>query len=148
MDINKFKTDPKATEEGVWLYIDNEQKTGFLVARIGSRKFRESTARHITPHNQGIARGAISIEEQDKMLAKVLAESVVLNWKGLEQGVDANGKPKDFGYTKERCEAMLIAPEYQDFLKQVLDFGGDAKNYRDEEIKKTGNESKPASDGS
>lgn len=148
MDLSKYKSNADATENGVWFFLDSEQKSGFLIARIGSKAYRESAARHITPHQQAIARGALSLEKQEGLLAKVLAEAVVLDWKGITDGKAKDGKPKDYPYSKEACEALLIAPEYQDLVRLITEFANQAENYRAEEILETGNESKPTSVGS
>lgn len=147
MDISKLKTDVRISENGVWFYKDGDQKVGFLIARMGCKNFRESVARHYAPHNQAINRGALSAEKQDSLLAKVLAESILLDWTGITNGVDKDGKPKDFPYSKDACEAFLVNPEFGDLVKELMGYAEAAENYRAEEIKEAGNESKRTSAG-
>lgn len=148
MDINTLATDTDATENGIWFYLDSEESSGFLIARLGNAKYRVAAAKHIGPHAQAMTRGALKIDTQDRLLAKVLAETVILNWKGITQGVDTKGEPKPFKYTKEACEAFLVEPKYQDLVKQLIEFANESANYRLSEIRESENDSAPESAGS
>lgn len=142
MDINTFATDTVAAENGIWFYLDSEEETGFLIARFGNPKYRLSAAKHLGPHAQAMKRGALKLDTQDRLLAKVLAETVILDWKGLSRG----GKP--LKYSKEACEAILIEPKYVDLVKTLVDFSNEAEHYRLEEIRNSENDSDSESAGS
>lgn len=140
MDINTLAIDVPATTNGVWFYLDATQATGFLIARMGNPKFRKETARVFGPHERSVKHNVMDDTLQDELLAKVLTETVVLDWKGITQGLDAKGEPKVFPYNKENCEAMLKEPKYQDLVKMLMEFSSEAENYRLKEIRDAGNE--------
>lgn len=143
MDINKFATDTNAAENGVWFYLDSDEETGFLIARLGNKKYRKAAARLLGPHQQALARGSLKLDTQDRLLAQICSDTIVLDWKGITKGVDAKGEPKNFPYSKEACESLLVEEKYADLVKTILEFAGEAENYREEEIRNSENESNP-----
>lgn len=137
LDLKLFRVDPKATEEGTWAkYLGAE----FLIA-----KYNNDAATHL--------RSVLSIEKydilskgneeslkaQEEINARVMAETILLNWKGA--GFDG----KEVDYTVELGIKLFSDPAMRDFYQFVENYSLNRSNYQAANELAVLNEVKPSS---
>ena len=79
-----FKTDTTLESDGVWFTISAD--TSFCLRRFGgnnAKKVQIAMAKHHKPHARLIEANALPLEEVNKIMAKVIADSCVVDWKGV-----------------------------------------------------------------
>src|SRR3546814_20679574 len=90
MDLNRFKADTALEDEGVWTTVDAASGCRLKIARIGNRRYREAMARRLKPYRRALRAGTPDDQVTERITAGVLAETVLLDWQGVErQGVAA-----------------------------------------------------------
>jgi tRNA splicing endonuclease len=131
--------DAELEQEGVWLpYGDGSE---FLIARTGTPANRRAYERAQQPYLAKIRRRKeLRQDEKLDVLARTLSESVLLNWRGIQ---DIKGK--DLPYSKETAYQVLVAD--QDVREFVLQQADLAENFREDEVDSLGKESAPGSSG-
>lgn len=134
------RIDRNKSDTGEWLFLDDDETAGFLIARMGNTKSKEANAKYVEPYT---SRGNMSVSRQEKLANKVFAEAILIGWKGIQ---DEHGKP--FTYSVENAEAFLNDPAYSHYRLDIVAFATDTENFRAEEIKESGNGSKNTSAGS
>jgi hypothetical protein len=124
MDLAKeYGTDPRKEDEGVWHEIRGGQ---FLLKRINNPEWRKRVFRQARQ-----ARGRRRSDEQDDMTIDLLVNTVILDWKDVEE----KGQPLEF--SKVECKNILI--KYPDLMDEIVDRASDIEAYQkelDEEIEK------------
>lgn len=126
MDLNKIALDDKKVEEGIWVEVDDT--TSLLIARIGNKRFNEIMTREQKPLRRAIRNGTVPDSVQEKILVKALAGAVLLDWKGLTiDGVEVE-------YSKQKCIEILSDKRYKDFREFVVEYAADAEQFREELI--------------
>jgi hypothetical protein len=112
MDIFKsYGTDPKKTTEGVWFDLGGKAKV--KVARWGksNSKFLHALFDAGKEHPGVFERtDPEAIAVQDKILREVSAETVLLDWEGL----DWKGEP--LPYSRENAIKVLALPEFNEVI--------------------------------
>lgn len=124
MDLAKqFATDPKKEQEGVWLSVGED--ASLLIARKGNKRYNEKMRRVNDERavQRRVALDTLSEDEGAEIMAEILAETVLLGWKGIEdEGVEV---PYSVAAAKER----LI--KYKDFRKLVEELADETALFRD-----------------
>lgn len=124
MDLNAYRTDRAAEEEGVWVSLDGQ--TSVRVARSNSKRFAEALKKYRKPHLQAIRSGTLSEDQADAIIVAAVAEAVLLDWKGLKED------GKDVPATLEN--RIRVLTEYRDFRNVVAELAADMANFRTSEI--------------
>ena len=130
MKISTFATDLDLEENGVWVDIGDGGK--LKVARMGNPRYQEAVRRISKPHKTQIRNKTISEDLSGELLLKAMADSILLDWKGIE---DDKGKPikysADMAYTLMR--------DLRDFRNLVVELATEQAAFRREEMNAEGN---------
>ena len=126
MDLRKFASNATKEREGVW--IDLDETTKVKIARMDNPAFKKAMQRELGPYKQAVRSGTLSEQQSEKIMAKVLAETILVDWKGMtEEG-------KELAYSVDEAQRILSAPHLQDFRKMVVSFSEDAALFREAEL--------------
>ena len=129
-DVRKiFGTNKVAEIEGKWNDIGDGIK--LLVARIGNPEYQKEFQRISKPHKRALRRGSLNDEVAERLLIKVMAKNILLDWKGLEE----DGVVVPYSYDN----AIRILTEYKDLRDYVSDIANEMESFRadeDEEAEK------------
>lgn len=149
MDLNDVRIDPQKESEGTWIEIDNE--TSVKVARMFNPNYvsaleKVAKARNISVAQRnslitGEARGGEESKGDRDALTRIIAETILLDWRGLK----INGK--EIPYSPDKCFEVLSNPDYLEFRRYILTASDNAENYRAEEVKESLGESVATLDG-
>lgn len=123
LDIDSLAVDPTAAEEGVWASFMGAR---FKIARHNSNKANALRARLTLDRWEELTAGT---EDSDRIAnevnAKVLAETVLLDWEGVTKG----GKPLE--YDAKIGLEYLIDPRFRDLVQFIENFSLNRGNYRE-----------------
>lgn len=126
MDIlTAFATNKKKEEEGVW--VEGPDGAQFLVARMGNKQAQALAEKLMRPHRTAQRKGTLDDKVVVSITRKVMANHVLLDWKGVKIG----GQLVD--YTPELGERMFV--EVPDFADFVSDYAMQMKLFQDQEEK-------------
>ena len=126
MDLTKVAIDPIKENNGVWIEIDSE--TSLCIARMYNKSFNRQFEKLSAPYRSSVKRGIVDEEKASEILSKVIARTVLLDWKGLK----LDGKP--IKYSSSQAEKILLDPKYVTFRQLVMDIADEQSNFRNEEI--------------
>lgn len=110
MDFNRFATDTKAEVSGKWFKFGDAE---LLIARTGNLRYREHLRTKLQMHGAELSRGVIDLQLNDEILCEVLAETILLDWKGFTEN------NKECRYSKEKAKEVLL--KYKDFRDLVVE---------------------------
>lgn len=115
MDMNSRKIDPEKLEQGAW--VESIPEWGDLrlkVRGIGNSDFRrlQSTLFESIPRQKRV-RGSIDPDEQDRITATCLFNTVLIDWDNLQENGEA------VPYSKEAAKRYLFDPEFVEFRAAV-----------------------------
>lgn len=115
MDIGKrFRTDKEKEKTGTWVPIDGSE---FLIARSNNRKYKQSLVKALEENASELAAGTEkSAALDDKLLAEVMAETILLDWKKVE----IDGKKINYS-VKMAAKVMAEMPDFCDLIKRHAD---------------------------
>ena len=121
MDLKKdFATDKNLENEGIWEDLGGGAR--IKVARSGNENYTKRFSELMKPHRRAIKRNTMSDKKAEKILIKVLAETILVDWEGImEDGVE-------IAYSVEN--AIRILTEYKDFRDIVIDVSEAMENYK------------------
>lgn len=120
MDLNLFRMDKESESAGLWVELD--ATSAVKIARANNRKAQDSMARVFRPHAQAQRAGTLSKEVSDKLMARVMAEAVLVDWRGItEDGAEIEPTLDN---------KIRILETYTEFRDMVFGFASDAANYR------------------
>ena len=145
MDLKQFKTDPAKESEGVWQPIG--EGTEFRIARMNNPACKAALNKY-TSRYKGPALDMLPAKKQDEIYAKVLAETVLLDWRETVDGkvrahtVTLDGK--EVTYSTEAATELLSDPDYPDLLAIVRIYADDAEAYRQQAIEEASGNSPAA----
>lgn len=126
MDTNRSKLDPEKSENGIWIFIDDE--TEVLVARWGNPKMRKAL-QHLQKEQKRFMKGAKSDDKKlESQMLDILSEHILLNWRGMK----TNGKECKYSVTKAR--ELLADPNLIDFRDIVFEISQESERFHQEEI--------------
>ena len=123
-DVKKiFGTNKTDEIEGKWNDIGDGIQ--ILVARIGNPEYQKEFQRISKPHKRALRRGSLNDEVAERLLIKVMAKNILLDWKGLEE----DGVVVPYSYDN----AIRILTEYKDLRDYVSDIANEMESFKAEE---------------
>ena len=121
MDIVKqYATDKELETSGVWIDLGKGAKV--LVARLQNPAHKARLREVLKPYKRKINRGVVDDEIPDDLINQVLAETILLNWEGIEE----NGSPVDYSVAK----ATEFLEKYPDFKADVVYLASNMETFR------------------
>lgn len=120
MDINLFKTDPTLANEGVWLHLD--ENSAIKIGYGAGAAFNAASVKVGKRYPAALRRNA---DQLTQMTIEVMAECVVLDWRGLEE----NGVP--LPCTRENKIKILQIETLRDI---IATFSRDVTNFQNEAL--------------
>lgn len=128
LKLNVPSVDTGKAAEGVW--IDYDDGIQFKIARSNTPAYREAVKKIHRQHKRQIDAGTMSDSLSDSIMAGLMAEHLLVDWKGLM----SDGK--EFPYSKENATAFLSEEAYGEIREWIMKQSQDNENYRTEDIKK------------
>ena len=126
MDFNSFKTDLGREDGGVWVDLDATARV--KIARTGNSRYRDLLRAKLKPHRRAIQAETLSDDIADRLLAEVMAETVLLDWQGLTE----NGEP--VAYSTAKARELLSDPALKDFRELIGQLAGDMELFREQDL--------------
>lgn len=141
MDLQSLYTDHDKEVAGAWVRLDED--TELKIARLYNERFLQRYNELVKP-GEVLANDntlAISSERADNIMGTLIADSILLDWRGLTQG----GEPIE--YSKEKVIEIWTDDRCREFRRIVMEASQNLENYRLEEIDKAVGESEAGSGG-
>jgi len=139
LDLSEeFERDPKAEVEGVWENIGGDAE--LLIAAWENPEYMKALRSIPRSLRRRLEAGRITPEEDQKLMAKIMAQTVLLGWKNVTY------KGKDLPYTQENAEMVLV--KVPRFYSLVVELAQDEQRFLLSEKEKVGKNSKRRLDGS
>lgn len=126
--IETIKTDLQKEIDGVW--VPFAEGIELKIARERNSKYQEELRKLVDPVRKDIRDDTIDIEELNKILLKVRAKTILVDWKNIESK-DGETIP----YSPEKAEEFFNDPELRDFYIFVVTIASDADSYKKELVK-------------
>lgn len=115
MKISSFKTNAAAVEQGRWIGdLPGLSGVRFKVrgiANADARRLRSKLTAEVPPKERRVG---IDVLTGDEIEAKVLLETVLLDWSGIEND---DGTP--LRYSKKTAQGFLTEPDFVSFRNAV-----------------------------
>jgi len=122
-DLKKlFGTDQNKEKEGVWQDMGDGLK--MRIARIGNPNYQKRFQALSKPHRRALRRGTLSDEIAEQLLIKCLAETIVLDWEGVEE----NGSTIPYSVDN----AIRVLTDYPDLRNYVNDIANEMEGYKED----------------
>lgn len=131
-NINDYVTDPDLERDGIRLAFGKGRFIDIRRAGGSNTEFLTDMAERVRKHEKEIEDGVLEEEVASKEFIESYARTVVIGWEGWK---DAKGK--DVPFNVENCVALFQASE--EIYSKVRKNAQDLDNFRQEEIKATGN---------
>lgn len=125
-DLEEFAADEVKELEGVWVYFDIEETQGLLIAEAWNENFMKAFRKLPRGFQNRARMGTLDTKTDKRVWHKLLAETILLDWKGISEG----GKTIKYD-PKVAAEKMT---EYKKFLKFVWDTASEEALYMKERI--------------
>lgn len=131
MKISKMKQDVTSAEEGQW--VDIGDGASVKVARIGNKAYNAFIKKATKPYAAALrSKTGLPDDVFEGILNKAYAETILLDWAGLEDDAGAN-----LPYSKEKCLELFKDPEYKDFTELAVTLASEAETFRLQEVAET-----------
>lgn len=116
MKLSALKVSSAAIEAGRWVEAPGLPGVQLRVRGLGNADYRRLQAKLIeqVPRNKRFG-GRLDPDEQDKIVGKLLAEAVLLDWRGLDGDDD-----QPLAYGKDEAERLMLDPDYRLFRDAVM----------------------------
>ena len=142
----RFSTDQALSQKGVWIKIDLEDCEApmeFLLACLGraNRNWASKASKVYRAHKRKIDAGLMSDEESIEKSLRVFCDTVLLNWRGVE---DENDQPIDYS-PEEGFKLLSACDRLYDYL---LEESQEISNYQNATTEQTVGKLKTVSSGS
>lgn len=113
MDVfETFAVDVGKETDGVWHDIGD--KARLLVARSGNRKYARMLSREVQKHQRVLdVPGDAADEASDKIMIKVLANTILLNWECIQF------KKHSMPYSVENAEILLAVKDFRSLVNKL-----------------------------
>ncbi len=121
MNINAFEVDASSELAGIWKEIGPDASV--KVARVGNSAYRALLRELMSPYRTAAGINSLSPERSDEILIKVIAETILLNWKGL-----IDDDETEVEYSVETALKWLT--KYKEFRRIIIIIAEDINNYR------------------
>lgn len=127
-----FATDLQYEEQGIYTQIPGAGDTEFLVARAGNKTYTRLIQK-LVKQNKAVldSRGDAADAKSEEILVNVMAESILLGWKGT---ILFGGKPAE--YSKEVAKKLLGMKDFRAAVTKVSEDMETFKQVRDEDAAK------------
>jgi hypothetical protein len=115
--LNSLKADLSRERNGAWMpYADGgDPDLAFKVRGINSPEYEAARDREMVRLQQRFGTEPVPADERFKVLGQLLAEHILLDWKGI---VDDDGAPVP--YSKDLALDLLSAPEGRELRGYVI----------------------------
>jgi len=115
----QFKTDSKVEKKGITLDFGS---FAIRIARAGgaNKAYAKALMKHVKPYRKAFQAGTLDAKTQSEIMAKVYADSVVLDWVNV---MDAEGNEMPFSHEN----VVKLFTDLPELFQQVI---ADAENYR------------------
>lgn len=114
MDIlATFQTDEKLETEGKWFPLSKTAKV--LVARSGNPKYRAALRAKMKEVQLDLTSGPEAEQLADEVLIDVMAETLLLGWKGIKDGAN------DVPYSAEQARTYLRVKDFRAKIAALSD---------------------------
>lgn len=137
--IQKYGTDVSLEEEGVW--VDYGDGVEVKIARWGNSTFRRVYARLTRPYKEQMRRESLAPEIDKRIMDQVIAESIVLDWKGVDLG---HG---EIPHNQAAALEVMARKDLKDFRADIVTASQAAETFRIEEIEEDSKNLPTTSDG-
>jgi len=125
MKLSKLKTNSDSERNGVWVNYNHE--VSFLLARMHNPNYNKKVEMLSTPYKHQIRTNSVSDEVWLELSRKAFAETILLDWKGIE---DDDGPIKS---TLENKMAILEDEELHDLVEWLHNQASNSEIYREQE---------------
>lgn len=121
MDIfDSFATDATKETEGVW--VDISVDASIKVARAGTRSYSRDLQKQLERYELALAsKDDLADDTSDMILVNLVAEHVLLDWKGIKF------KGEALPYSKDNAKTVL---KLKDFRRLVMKHSEDITNFK------------------
>lgn len=144
MKLSAIKVDSRAIERGEWWAIPELGDMQVRVRGLFNKDYRRVMADKREVALRRLPMGSVlPSEEAERILAECLHETVLLDWKGLD---DEDGKP--IPYDSDLASMMLTDPDFVKFRNAVSRVAGMLSDGMKSELERDEGNSLPASGGS
>lgn len=116
MKLSALKIDSSAIETGSWIDAPGLGGVIFRVRGLGNADYRRLSAKlnDAVPRDKRVG-GRVAPDEADKIVLRLILDTVLLDWRGLTDDADA-----DVSYTRDTAEKLLGDPDYRVLRESVL----------------------------
>lgn len=135
--LQNFKTDEKKEIEGSWEEMGDGGSV--LVARAGNKNYADEFRKIPKGIRRMIEAGNLASNAMDEVICKLLAKTVLLDWKGIED------EGKEIKHSIETAAIMLM--KYPEFREFVWELANDLQRFHDDSVEADSKNSKAASGG-
>jgi len=130
MALNLGVTDAKAEIDGMWVDFPFNPSIKLKIARFMNHAHEQALKRLRKPY-EGFGK-TMTDAQQTHIFLEALAETVLLDWKGVKEG------SKVVKYTPEEGFKALNDPAYRDFKEFVVSASADMNTFRKERVEAAG----------
>lgn len=123
LDIFKrFAVDVDAEDNGKWMDFHGAQ---VKLARMGNQKFNTLITEKYAEHEETLNKGGDEAEVlAEKLMAEVLAEAIIKDWKGFAF------KGEELKYSKKAVIDLFSQREMRDFRREILNMADEVERFR------------------
>lgn len=125
-DIDSLAVDPKKSVEGTWVKFLGLENTQLKIARHNNRKAENARSARLYQFYQELKddKDPAVIEQKFRQVqAEVMAEFILLDWKGISKG------GKELPYSVDNAIALLSDPKYEDLYQWVFNESTKKEHY-------------------
>lgn len=137
MEFKSFQTDESKENEGVWVPV--EKDVAIKIARAFNKHFVQRYRNLPRAVQKRIQDGTISSRRDEEVFCELLAETVVVDWKGFTD----DGKLVPF--SRDNAEKFLL--KYKEFRAFAWELANDMALFKLEENEDDAKNSKRSFDG-
>ena len=121
-DIAALRLDEDLAKDGVWVHWQDGIE--LKIASTSQASYEQAERRALAPHRRRIDQGKMSMREQLVVLAPVVADLLLKDWRNLVE----DGEPVE--YSKEKSRGYLTDPALFDLLLFVFNTASENAEYR------------------
>jgi hypothetical protein len=106
-----FKTDKTLEEAGIWLNY-GDFKIKIARAGGGNKRFENSCKNRLKGYERALQIGALSNDKANELMQEIYAESVILDWEGVE---DEQGNQLEFN----KANVVKVLKDLPELFKDI-----------------------------
>lgn len=126
MDTERSKLDPLKSENGIWVFIDDE--TEVLVARWGNPTMRRVLEKLQKTSRHNMKGGFEDDKKNKEKMLDVMSEYILLGWRGMK----TNGKECKYSVTKAR--ELFSDPLHTDFYDVIFQISQESERFHQDKV--------------